>query len=131
MKSYSWTKLLLDQRTAATKYNDAELEATSNIGILKFPKGKGATSVAADFLESVYKHTMSILAKQITEDALTITPLEFWFTMPAIWSDKAQSSTRKAAMQVGFGSRAGDQIFMITEPEAAALATKKNAQQTL
>lgn len=127
MKPYSWTKLLLDRRTSVTNYDDADLEATANIGILKLPEGKDATSVVADFLESIYKHAMSVLAKQISQDALAVTPIEFWFTMPAIWSDEAQSATKAAAQQAGFTSRLGDQMFMITEPEAAAIATLKKS----
>ncbi|KAF3480439.1 heat shock 70 kDa protein 12A [Arthroderma uncinatum] len=52
--------------------------------------------------------------------------MEFWFTMPAIWSDKAQHATREAAKRAGFGSRPGDEIYMISEPEAAAIAALKD-----
>ena len=67
-----------------TGFDDEDLESMSNIGILKLPEGKDGTSVAADFLEYIYKHTMAVLAKQMSEEALAATPIEFWFTMPAI-----------------------------------------------
>jgi molecular chaperone DnaK (HSP70) len=128
MISYSWTKLLLDEKTPLTRFDDAALEDASGMGILKLPKNKIATEVAADFLSEVYKHILKTIAKQITEEALSITPLEFWFTVPAIWSDRAKDATRKAAELAGFGKdhkRGEDKIFMITEPEAAAIAALK------
>jgi molecular chaperone DnaK (HSP70) len=128
MIAYSWTKLLLDENTPLTRYDDATLENASVMGILKLPKDKDAIQVVSDFLSEVYKHILKMIAKQITEEALRITPLEFWFTVPAIWSDRAKDATRKAAEIAGFGNshdRREDTIFMITEPEAAAIAALK------
>jgi molecular chaperone DnaK (HSP70) len=68
------------------------------------------------------------------EHLLQVTPIEFWFTMPAIWSDRAQEATRQAARAAGFGTREGDLIQMITEPEAgvhAALTTESNVTNEL
>ena len=127
MKSYSWTKLLLVSGAPVTGYDDADLEATANMGILKLPDGKIATRVVTDFLESIYKHTMSTLAKQISQDNLDVTPIEFWFTVPAIWSDEAQHATRTAAQLAGFTFRPGDKMFMIPEPEAAVIVTLKKS----
>ena len=127
MTAYSWTKLLLDKKSPRTQYDDATLESKTGMGMLKLPKGKGAVSVCADFLKSIYCHLLQVLEKQITEETLAVTPLEFWFTMPAIWSDEAQSATKMAAKLAGFGSRAGDEIYMITEPEAAGIATLKRS----
>lgn len=127
MTAYSWTKLLLDKHTPRTKYDDATLESKSGMGMLKLPLGKDAISVCADFLHPIYCHLLQVLEKQITKETLAITPLEFWFTMPAIWSDEAQSATREAAKRAGFGSRLSDSIYMITEPEAAGIATLKRS----
>jgi molecular chaperone DnaK (HSP70) len=124
MTSYSWTKLLLDQGTPITKYDDSALENASKTGILQLPEGKTAVDVVADYLTEVYKHIINTISKQITEEALRITPLEFWFTVPAIWSDQAKSATRTAAQRAGFGAglhRPDDKVFLISEPEAAAI----------
>ena len=123
--AYSWTKLLLDENTPLTKYDDATLDDSSGAGILKLPKSKTAVDVVSNYLSEVYNYILKTIAKQITEEALSVTPLEFWFTVPAIWSDQAQSATRTAAWRAGFGNRAGDHIFMISEPEAAAIAALK------
>lgn len=125
MKFYSWTKLLLDKNAPLTKYDDPMLEQATKSGILQLPADKDAVTVVADYLTGVYEHIMHILEKGLTEPILSVSPIEFWFTMPAIWSDQAQAATREAAQKAGFGSRPGrlsDAIYMITEPEAAAIA---------
>ncbi|KAF4216546.1 hypothetical protein CNMCM8980_001983 [Aspergillus fumigatiaffinis] len=128
MLSYSWTKLLLDQGTPLTQYDDSTLETASQTGILKLPTGKTAVDVVADYLSEVYQHILKTISKNITEADLRITPLEFWFTVPAIWSDRALDATRTAAQRAGFGKsslRPMDQIFLISEPEAAAVTALK------
>ncbi|KAL4876440.1 hypothetical protein BJY04DRAFT_231620 [Aspergillus karnatakaensis] len=124
MLSYSWTKLLLDRGTPLSRY-DAALESTAAMGVFRLPDDKDAVEVAGDFLAGVYEHIMATIAKQVTEEILQVTPLEFWFTVPAIWSDEAKHNTLVAAQRAGFGSRKGnimDKICLITEPEAAAIA---------
>ncbi|OAX80402.1 hypothetical protein ACJ72_05262 [Emergomyces africanus] len=125
MTAFSWTKLLLDQNAPLSKYDDPGLEKASEIGILRLPEGKRATDVVSDYLSEVYHHILQRIGKQITEDTLRATPLEFWFTVPAIWSDQAQNATVNAARQAGFGTRPNDEIFLISEPEAAAIASLK------
>lgn len=126
MKAYSWFKLLLDEYTPLTKYDDANLERASKSGILRLPNGKSATDVTADFLSEIYRCILKVLIKQITAEVLRITPLEFWFTVPAIWSDKAMNATLEAAHRAGFGKsrdRSHDTVNLIPEPEAAAITT--------
>ncbi|KAF3479675.1 uncharacterized protein GIQ15_06651 [Arthroderma uncinatum] len=128
MTAYSWTKLLLDGNTPLTKFDDATLEDASAMGIMGLPEGKSAADVVADFLTEVHDHIFKLIEKQITEETLRITPVEYWFTVPAIWSDQAKAHTKQAAQRAGFGSslaRPDDKIFMITEPEAAAIAALK------
>ncbi|KAL4881112.1 hypothetical protein BJY04DRAFT_218627 [Aspergillus karnatakaensis] len=102
--AYSWTKLLLDQSTPLTRFDDPALEAASQTGILKLPQGKSAVDVVADYLSHVYTHIIKTLEKNITEQALRATPLEFWFTVLE-------------------GKPAGpyDKLFLISEPEAATI----------
>ena len=91
------------------------------------PKKKPAEEVVADYLTHFYQHCMEYLEKEVTKDLLKLTPIDFWFTMPALWSDPAQHATRAAAEKAGFGSRADDTISMIMEPEAAAVCALKVA----
>ncbi|KAL4863291.1 hypothetical protein BDV12DRAFT_202257 [Aspergillus spectabilis] len=135
MVSYSWTKLLLDRGTPLTQYDDSALEEASKIGIMRLPEGKTAADVVGDYLSEVYQHILKTIGKSITEESLQITPLEFWFTVPAIWSDRAQDATRNAARHAGFAGtmfRPWDRVFLISEPEAAAIAVlKKYSSSTL
>lgn len=130
MESYSWMKLLLDDHVKATKFDDAslsnafgKLSVTSGHGIMQLPFGKTATEVCADYLKCIYEFTMEELKRIWGPAVIKITPIEFWLTVPATWSDQAKKATKTAALLAGFGSRKKDEIFMITEPEAAAIAT--------
>ncbi|KAL4942784.1 hypothetical protein BDV06DRAFT_211602 [Aspergillus oleicola] len=135
MVSYAWTKLLLDRGTPLTKYDDSALEAASNIGMMLLPENKSPEVLVGDYLAEVYEHILKKIAKSITEETLRVTPIEFWFTVPAIWSDRAQGATRDAAQRAGFAGtlrRPSDRLFLITEPEAAAISVlRKHASSTL
>ncbi|KAI7976787.1 hypothetical protein EIK77_010018 [Talaromyces pinophilus] len=125
MTAYSWTKLLLEKRMPLGGYEDQNLEIASKAGIMKLPEAKTAIQVVADFLKEIRCHALRLLEKRITEKILAATPLEFWLTIPAIWSESAKSATREAALLAGFegsSNRPKDRIYMITEPEAAAVA---------
>jgi hypothetical protein len=125
MLSCSWTKLLLDKSARATEYDDPSLASFVGQGLMRVPKDRDAQKVCQDFLSKIYEFVMEKLEKQYTAETLAITPLECWFTMPAIWSDQAQNATKAAALGAGFGSRPLDSLYMITEPEAAAIAALK------
>ncbi|KAF2163638.1 hypothetical protein M409DRAFT_25826 [Zasmidium cellare ATCC 36951] len=120
LKACSWTKLLLDSKTPATQYDDPNLRTAKADGHLHLPSGKGAQQVAADYLGEVYSYVRDRIRKHIG-DTFDSTPVECWVTVPAVWSEQAQSATRSAALQAGFGARPGDSINIITEPEAAGV----------
>jgi len=61
----------------------------------------------------------------MTPEVFNITPIECYLTIPAIWTDNTKNATRQAALNAGFGSRPLDTVRMITEPEAAVIATLK------
>lgn len=118
--SCSWTKLLLDKDARGTKYDDSNLAGSLPSGLFRLPPGKSPIDVTTDYLTKLYEHCIKTLDR-LYADLLIVTPIEFWFTMPAMWSDKAQNATKKAARKAGFGTRAGDTVKMITEPEAGVL----------
>lgn len=124
-----WTKLLLDKKAQVSDFDDSSLKDTLQSSALTLPQGKSPEDVVSDFLSHLYKHCMGLLGKRMTIGVLNATPIEFWFTMPAIWSDEAQYGTKTAAERAGFGkssSREFDSINMITEPEAASIAALKS-----
>lgn len=124
-----WTKLLLDDKAHVSEFDDPNVKDSTRSSILTLPEGKSPEDVVSDFLSHLYKHCMGLLEKRMTAGVLNATPIEFWFTMPAIWSDEAQYVTKRAAERAGFGkspSRNHDSINMITEPEAASIAALKS-----
>jgi len=123
MKSYSWTKLLLDKNAEAGEYDDPALARMTGQGMMTLPTDRSAAQVCEDYLRHVYKHVNKILEQRLGRTTREMTPLECWITLPAIWSDEAKSATLEAAKNAGFMSRIGDEIFTISEPEAAAIAT--------
>jgi len=128
MEYYAWFKLKLD-RTSATRYDDQTLKESEGPGVLRLPRGKSAREVCADYLTEIYRYTIQTLEQRHSPELLRITPIEFWFTVPAIWSDAAQSDTLTAARAAGFGQRPRDSVSLIPEPEAAAIWTLKNISQ--
>lgn len=121
-KQYAWTKLLLDKNVDLGAHDDPSLrQMYGEEGFLGVPNNMTAKDVVRDYLAELYKHTVSVLTRELSKEVFDSLPMECWITMPAIWSDGAQSATRDAAIQAGFGSRPNDTVSMITEPEAAAL----------
>ncbi|KAF3770180.1 actin-like ATPase domain-containing protein, partial [Cryphonectria parasitica EP155] len=120
--AYCWTKLLLDDHAIETQHDDGNLRKYYGAGFKTTPKGKTATNVVADYLKFLYSHMMRELGRKLSEEILAVTPIQFWFTLPALWSHRAQNATLQAATRAGFGSRHNDEIHLVKEPEAAAIA---------
>ncbi|KAK6511654.1 hypothetical protein TWF481_000563 [Arthrobotrys musiformis] len=128
---YSRFKLLLDPTIYSGVYEsrpkpwsvrrrleDLRIEDSASI---KLPPLKSAIDVSSDYLKLLYKDLMENRLRKRYPDTLDITPIEFVFTIPAIWSHKAQEGTRYAAKAAGFCSRTSDTLSLVSEPEAAAM----------
>lgn len=124
--SYSWTKLLLDNNATVGEHDDPALSKMAESGILQLPSFREAAGVCEDFLHEVYIYVSRKLCQELTAITFENTPMECWITLPAIWSDEAKDATLASAKKAGFGNRAGDEVFTIAEPEAAAIATLKS-----
>ncbi|EGP82386.1 uncharacterized protein MYCGRDRAFT_97567 [Zymoseptoria tritici IPO323] len=126
MESFAWMKLLLDPEQA-TKFDDPSLTKSEGDGVLKRPINKTPVELCADYLTEVIQHAYAYLSRTITAEVLEATPIDFWFTVPAVWSDKAKADTlraaRYAAKQAKLRWHPDSQLFLIREPEAAAVAT--------
>jgi molecular chaperone DnaK (HSP70) len=81
--------------------------------------GKDATTVVADYLREIYRHTMEELANTYGQMFMKTTKLQFVLTVPAVWSDGAKNATLVAAQRAGIGP----DLITISEPEAAAIYT--------
>lgn len=75
--------------------------------------------LVTDYLTALRKHAEQVLRYYLPKSALHSTPIEFIITVPAVWSDAAQSKTRICAERAGMG--AASDIRIISEPEAAAI----------
>ncbi|KAK3615377.1 hypothetical protein LTR56_026625 [Elasticomyces elasticus] len=86
--------------------------------------GKTVDTVVAEYLRALFTHTKDILGRRYGQQFVASTPLTVVLTVPAVWSDAAKNATFKAAEAAGMG----DEIRMISEPEAAAVYTLQAIQ---
>lgn len=127
MISCSWTKLLLDNAAAPSEYDDPYLEKAASNGLMRLPNGKTASDVATDYMKGLYTTFYTAIESVFGDNRTDIPPMEFWVTVPATWSERAKVATRTAARDAGFGSRPGDILNLIAEPEAAAHLALKSS----
>lgn len=124
-KCYMWTKLLLDRDAEITEYDDPSLNEIFGAGLMRLPSNKSAKQVCEDYLKGLSAYATQVMQRRLGSGMLEISPIECWITVPAIWTDKAQAATMEAAKSAGFGARSMDKIYVIPEPQAAALAALK------
>lgn len=90
-------------------------------GMRHNPMNKSPVDVVADYLTAFYDLIMSNLRRAHGETYINITAIDWVMTVPAVWSEKAQSLTKEAASRAGIGQRPKDRLFLLSEPEAAAV----------
>ena len=77
---------------------------------------------------------MECLEKTHGEHFLKVTPIHFYFTFPAAYSDRAKAEYKNCVHMAGFGKRTrarpNDTISLIPEPEAAALSAIAETTQS-
>ncbi|KAI6380277.1 hypothetical protein MCOR25_001704 [Pyricularia grisea] len=128
-RSYSWFKLLLDMDALSSDYDDPELKLRRSEGLMCLPADKSAKDVTTDYLRGLYQICQERLNRKFGNGRLASRlryPVDVWLTVPATWSEKAKLLTQIAAQDAGFASHPGDRMFLIPEPEAAALAALKS-----
>ncbi|KAI1123685.1 hypothetical protein F5Y10DRAFT_285795 [Nemania abortiva] len=125
-ESFKWIKILLEPEQ---KYSHT-VDEVKNSNELLAKLGMTADQVVRDYLRELWAYTRENIRKRIGEDDWES---EFQrrviLTVPAIWSHQAKDRTLRAAKEAGLP----DDIRIVTEPEAAALATlkSKEAENTL
>ena len=80
--------------------------------------GKPAAMVATDFIQAIFQHALRKIEAKYPRSYLDMLKKRYVLSVPAVWSDKAKDTTRRAARNAGLGS-----AKLIKEPEAAALFT--------
>lgn len=104
-------KLLLDE-SQKYRYSPA-LESAKALKDLK----KTPLEASGDYLGKVVAHARDILHRRFGT-ALEAMDLQYVLTVPAVWSDKAKDSTRRAAYAAGIDP---SNLTLLSEPEAAAV----------
>ncbi|RSL66600.1 hypothetical protein CEP54_003636 [Fusarium duplospermum] len=127
MKACSWTKLLLDGSARASEYDDPKLKKAIRSGIMKLPPGRTAKEIVTIYFRGLNRLFEGAVAERLGAGSLDDLPVDFWFTVPATWSDKAKQLTLEAARDAGIASRPHDRIHLISEPEAAAHLALKSS----
>jgi hypothetical protein len=121
MDAVSWFKLLLDEELDIENWiREAQGWADSR-GIFHIPEGMTALQVITDFLTCVHGVLWQKLKESVDTSGgnLDTIPIQFWFTVPVSWSDPTRELMREAISNAGFGRRDGDQVHLLTEPQAA------------
>lgn len=128
-ESLSWFKLLLDEELDIENWIREVQGWASSRGIFYIPEGMTALQVITDFLgclrDALWKSLRT--AVNTSEVNFDTTHIQFWFTVPVSWSDTTRALMREAIRNAGFSTRDGDEVHLLTEPQAAmtfALADK-------
>lgn len=117
---FKWLKLLLyDQEHPI-------LRETPNPAL---PDGVSSEKLVSVYLRQLYTEIQnSIVSPRRSAELGT----DFWFSQPASWSADNQRGFAKAVRDAGFGSKEADNLFFLTEAEAAALYfTHQNESQAV
>ncbi|KAJ8131335.1 hypothetical protein O1611_g2287 [Lasiodiplodia mahajangana] len=118
-ESFKWIKILLEPEQ---KYSHTVDEVKHSNQLLT-QLGMTADQVVRDYLRELWAYTRENIRKRIDEDDWeSIFQRRVTLTVPAIWSHQAKDRTLRAAKEAGLP----DDIHIVTEPEAAALATLKS-----
>lgn len=131
MRSCALTKLLLDKSALLSDFDDCDIYDASTNDMMRLPRVKTAKYVATEYLKQLYNMFEESKKELFGSMNLEELPVEFWLTVPASWTETAKLLTKTAAMNAGFGSRAIDQVMLISEPEAAAQYTLKSSLHRL
>ncbi|KAH8659361.1 hypothetical protein BGZ60DRAFT_382721 [Tricladium varicosporioides] len=145
-KVHSLMKLKLDgnqgksqmlRRLVALLSNDLDIgdldlgnsddESENDGGPPDYP-GKDPVDMVTDYLTEIRKHCEKEWIKQYTKDIYDTLSKEIVVTVPAVWKESAKDATIQAVKRAGF-VRSNEKIWMVTEPEAAAIHTLKEMTQ--
>ena len=119
--SFRWFKLLLENET---RYKQKAEQAEQAKELLE-QIGKQAVDVVADYLSCLWQYATREIERKQGVDFRDTYQIKVVMSVPAMWSPIAKQRTLQAAKQAGLG----DKISLVTEPEAAALATLKDRNE--
>lgn len=112
---YEWFKLGLSK---SHNVSGLSLRYPSR-SALPIPTGDKCEELITDYLQGVCGYVNRYLKETLGTTVVKNNKLDYIITVPAVWSPKAQDTTRDCAEKAGMGSKHDIQI--ITEPEAASI----------
>ena len=86
----------------------------NNLSVAGAGQQKTPEELTTDYLTELYNHLMYILEQQLGAAILRTVPLEFYLTVPAIWSPTAKEKTLEACRKASLGSKS--EIHLVSEP---------------
>ncbi|KAI9312722.1 hypothetical protein BX666DRAFT_1985910 [Dichotomocladium elegans] len=94
------------------------------------PNGLTIVDAIADYLRGFHEHVANELRKGFASN-YSQHQYRYCLTVPAMWSDKAKSTMREAAIKAGLIDEQDhrNRLLLISEPEAAALYCEKKCDQ--
>ncbi|KAH7008907.1 hypothetical protein EDB80DRAFT_574486 [Ilyonectria destructans] len=115
-ESFRWIKILLEPES---KYARTVQEVRDSNELLQ-KLNKTAEEVIRDYLREIWRYTKEDIRKRVGDDDWEETfTIHVVLTVPAMWSHAAKDKTLRAARDANLPAN----IKLVTEPEAAALAT--------
>jgi len=85
--------------------------------------GKQPVDLVSDFLAQHWQQILKVLGSRIGDALVEATLIKVILTVPAIWDHQAQELMIIAAKNAGITKRSNTTLELVSEPEAAALAT--------
>ncbi|RCH87987.1 hypothetical protein CU098_005820 [Rhizopus stolonifer] len=91
---------------------------------------KSAVSNIADYLKALHQHVLEDVTRGFAKNYDPDT-FRYCLTVPAMWSDLAKNSMRRAAIKAELIKKEDpqDRLILISEPEAAALYCERMCEQ--
>lgn len=124
----SWTKLLLDRSVNSLEFADEAMREMLGSGTLHLPAALSPCYVISDFLRYVHHHASDHMPEIDRED----TQVEYYFTVPATWSQETRGLLRSAAIGAQFErAQQRERVYVIDESEAATLSVLAQCQNAL
>jgi molecular chaperone DnaK (HSP70) len=113
--------LLLDPKNQVGRESEKVLDTVKLLQKL----AKSAEDVAVDYLRMIWKYTTDDIQKIRGGDWSEVYTIRAVMTVPAIWSPGAMERTLNIAKKAGLP----DDVRLVREPEAAALAVLKDRKE--
>lgn len=120
-KSRAWWKLAFAVQGKIEDFQDPLLQEKVAQDMIGLPEGVGFLQLFSYFFGVLCAHAHTVLNDHFTEAFMNQVTIKMVITVPANWEEREKQLALKAAKMASLDGRQGDELIMITEPEAAAM----------